>query len=1029
MSQLQGKEKSQQGHSVVGDPFFDPLSWSPTAGENSTENGHFNSANSQEHSGDGLDPLMNSDGGLQSSESSSWPWGHIFQPNERGRTEVACTEDMNSDQLGSSGSEVEDPSTVEQLFGPRSPTSSAHHNSASDLLHLIERSPLSSPNSTTEDEAVDDGCINTGMRHCQSDPDLLESGGEPCDNREEVASSRRRSGDVISMHRISKHSLPPTSTVLETFESFPKAKASSANSSYEYIPNLEVTLEGTPNAGFTVSDHHMHRHSLTPSSSPKMRKKKLSPRLTLKNSSPSRKKWFRSNESKPKSSLKPDKILSKGKFLDKALSSSKLHTVSASQNNIIAEHLRKNKRAFCDKKEFRFFLGTWNVNGKAPEGTLAPYLACYKRSKLEEKRRLLDDEDDDEWKSLQQSPHVFALGFQELDLSAEALVVKDLARETEWIDSITAALKEVGKYKRIHSVRLVGMLLVVFVEQSVARFVTEVDSDEIATGIMGIMGNKGGVALRMKIHETTVCFVNSHLPAHMEEVERRNDNFKQIHLKLFPDYRGLDGHEVVFWLGDLNYRIQTSDTFNAETIKQWANLYQLQELTSKDQLCNQRKQKKVFEDFQEGELTFKPTYKYDPGTDNWDTSEKSRAPAWCDRVLWRTQAEDDVALLDYTSHPKMIISDHKPVSALFNVKLMIPDKERRTVVLEEAFRKVDKAQNEILPQVTLETQEANFGDVYYSECTVVQIRVQNTGQVPVQVSFQKKIPTDDDYCPPWLTIRPSQATIWPEDYCKLTFVADINTNTAEEIVKGIKKMEDIVVLHLDDGKDYFITISGNYKLSFFGTSLHVLRYVALKGGIRGLPRAELAKLYKPDSVAMKSGSGAPLELWKLCDHLFKFGLETENLFIDEGMDKEVKQIREFLDSGGALTDDPIPGSIHSVAEVFVLYLESLAEPVVPYELHSKCMEAAHSSQLCREILHQMPEIHRNCFVYILMFLKEIIKHSSHNNSNPKFIATVFGNVLLRQDPSGPSAKSKKKRNDIDKKKSGFILQFLLENIL
>ena len=23
-------------------------------------------------------------------ESSSWPWGHIFQPNERGRTEVAC---------------------------------------------------------------------------------------------------------------------------------------------------------------------------------------------------------------------------------------------------------------------------------------------------------------------------------------------------------------------------------------------------------------------------------------------------------------------------------------------------------------------------------------------------------------------------------------------------------------------------------------------------------------------------------------------------------------------------------------------------------------------------------------------------------------------------------------------------------------------------------------------------------------------------------------------------------------------------
>ena len=50
-------------------------------------------------------------------------------------------------------------------------------------------------------------------------------------------------------------------------------------------------------------------------------------------------------------------------------------------------------------------------------------------------------------------------------------------------------------------------------------------------------------------------------------------------------------------------------------------------------------------------------------------SEKGRVPAWCDRVLWRTKTAFDVQLIDYISHPKMLISDHKPVSALFDVKV------------------------------------------------------------------------------------------------------------------------------------------------------------------------------------------------------------------------------------------------------------------------------------------------------------------------------------------------------------------------
>ena len=37
----------------------------------------------------------------------------------------------------------------------------------------------------------------------------------------------------------------------------------------------------------------------------------------------------------------------------------------------------------------------------------------------------------------------------------------------------------------------------------------------------------------------------------------------------------------------------------------------------------------------EGALDFAPTFKYDDFSEDYDTSEKCRVPAWCDRVLWK----------------------------------------------------------------------------------------------------------------------------------------------------------------------------------------------------------------------------------------------------------------------------------------------------------------------------------------------------------------------------------------------------------
>ena len=165
----------------------------------------------------------------------------------------------------------------------------------------------------------------------------------------------------------------------------------------------------------------------------------------------------------------------------------------------------------------------------------------------------------------------------------------------------------------------------------------------------------------------------------------------------------------------------------------------------------------IFQDYTEGEIHFQPTYKFDLNSNKYDSSEKARTPAWTDRIFYLGK---DIRQVAYRSHMELSISDHKPVSALFRSQIAIIDETKQKRVQEEVFKLMDKLENEILPQVTVDQTEVSFGTVKFREHTAREIIVANTGEVPVCFEFINKI-NEDQYCKDWLTVTPCRSNIDP----------------------------------------------------------------------------------------------------------------------------------------------------------------------------------------------------------------------------------------------------------------------------
>lgn len=331
-------------------------------------------------------------------------------------------------------------------------------------------------------------------------------------------------------------------------------------------------------------------------------------------------------------------------------------------NDYIKSELLKLKDEYTTNSQIKLFVGTFNVNGNNRKADLSEWLFPI----------------GDKFK-----PDVVLLGLQEvIELTAGSLLNADYSKGAFWETMVKDCLNQyTEKYVLLRVEQVTSLIILMFVRSDKLHNVKKVEGTSKKTGFKGMAGNKGAVAISFDYGVTSFCFVNVHLAAGVSNIEERHNDYREISKSLvFQRSKKIDDHDRIFWLGDLNYRIDLPNEDVRRELLQKNDGY-LSRLIQHDQLSKEVETGSVLHDFKEPTLNFHPTYKYDYGKDSYDSSEKGRTPSWTDRIIYKGVGLQPLAYSD----SNLKISDHKPVYAAYKADVVFIDEKAKRELEKQIY--------------------------------------------------------------------------------------------------------------------------------------------------------------------------------------------------------------------------------------------------------------------------------------------------------------------------------------------------------
>ncbi|KAG2196876.1 hypothetical protein INT46_006055 [Mucor plumbeus] len=717
-------------------------------------------------------------------------------------------------------------------------------------------------------------------------------------------------------------------------------------------------------------------------------------------------------------------------------------TFEAAKDHWINAQLMKKEDEFVNWQKTNAFVGTWNVHGSLPTSSLKNWL-----------QGTLTSDDGTPF-----DPDFYIIGLQEMETNTEAYIRYDPTKENAWVKAIIESLKDGGKdYYKVDSKQLVTMLMIVIAKKNHRPFISEATSTYAGVGLMNLMGNKGGISVRLRFHDSYLCFVTSHLAAFTDKTEKRNQDFTELSKRMvFPQrpdpltkyvsYSWNDGgdegvsfveannvlrdwateasifhNDFLIWCGDLNYRVN----LNEAVIKNWLRQDRLDVLLDYDQLSIERNAGRTFQMFDEGPISFAPTYKYDAGTNQYDTSEKRRAPSWTDRILWKKDRKgankQSLELKSYKNCMEMMMSDHKPVRALLELNVRKIDSRLQKQTQEKLAKQLKENQDD-QPRGEISSSFVDFGKVQFMEYKEQNVILTNTGTVLTVFKF---LPKDASgiILPPWLQVTPLSGVVAPGENVVIRFEVTIDPTISAPLNRGEENMDEILILRLENSKDFFISVAGDYIPTCFGVPLEQLSEMAVpisEAAAKNLQRAKPTNSNNPQQPPspVLNQIDLPKELWKVMNFLWNANMfKIESLFLEHGDLIVSTYIRKCLDNGEQfdtnvlLGGEPTTGdnvepistqeadesnelfdvkstlselsldndklgkeaiSANSMIDVLVAFLECLPEPVITTNMYERALEASESIEAMNILKESLPLFHRNVLLYIGMFLRQAI---------------------------------------------------------